>query len=101
VETQNYSLSMGLDKLQVEGDSKLIIEVALGRSTNGWKLKDITDDITCLLSGFKQIDIGNINHEGNRVVDGLANLGQSLDKWRCWKSKYNLPIQIQTLLKRS
>jgi len=45
--------SMGVDKLQVEGDSKIIIEVAIGRSNSSWKLKDIMDDIVYLLSGFK------------------------------------------------
>jgi ribonuclease HI len=64
----------GFKRLQVEGDSLIIINNCIKRDTHSWQLGYIFRQIWFLLDSFDEIYISHTLREGNAVADYLANI---------------------------
>ena len=67
----------GLRRLQVEGDSKLVIDAVNGVSAPPWRLKKIIEDIRMLAQDLEAIHFKHIFREANFVADAIADLGHN------------------------
>ena len=61
--------------MQVEGDSKVIIETAKGNMREGWAIKWVTNDIKYLLTTLNRFNLNHIFQEGNIGIDGILEVG--------------------------
>ena len=66
---------MKIKEITIEGDSKLIIDMAKGVSQLGWNIQNIITDIRHFLSGLDKVHLQHIYREGNKVVDAEAAMG--------------------------
>ena len=78
------ALENGFKKVQVEGDSKVLINCLKGSFSTPWRLKKIVEDINWLSSFFKEISFSHIHREANFTADSLAKLGHSLSSSQIW-----------------
>ena len=67
----------GLRRLEVEGDSKLVIDAVNGVSAPPWRLKKIIEDIRMLAQDFEVVQFKHIFREANFVADAIADLGHN------------------------
>lgn len=80
------ALRQNLFKVQVEGDSKLIIDCVLNKCSVPWPLKMVIRDIQWLATQFQVIQFFHVFREANFTADALANLGHhssSVGYWNC------------------
>ncbi len=68
-------ISMGRRDVQIEGDSKIIIETIKGNMREAWAIKGVIDDIMYLLTILNRSDLNHISQEGNSMADDMAMLG--------------------------
>ncbi|XP_059068482.1 uncharacterized protein LOC131858992 [Cryptomeria japonica] len=64
-----------IHKVEIEGDSALIINAIRNKGMSNWKLKGILDKALELLNYFTDFTINHIYREANLAADALANLG--------------------------
>ena len=69
---------MGWRVVQIEGDSKIIIEIVKGNMREGWDIKWVIDDIKYLLTILNRFDLNHIFQEGNSVTDGIMVINLKL-----------------------
>ncbi|KAL6219372.1 hypothetical protein ACLB2K_007131 [Fragaria x ananassa] len=62
-------------RVEVEGDSKLVIEVVNGQIDPSWRLIKLVQDIRRLATSFDFISFRHVFREANFVADAIANLG--------------------------
>ncbi|KAL6130662.1 hypothetical protein ACLB2K_069041 [Fragaria x ananassa] len=74
-----YAKNQGLSKIEVEGDSKLVIDVVNGVSSPPWKLLKFVQDIKAFSSSFEFVKFKYVFREANFVTNALANLGHRVD----------------------
>ena len=79
-----FALRRNICKIQVEGDSKLIIDCVLKNCSVPWRLKTLVKDIRWLASQFQEIQFSHILREANFTADAIANIGHSSMAARCW-----------------
>lgn len=70
----HFTLSMGIMTMNIEGDSKLIIDVVKGKNRLNWLIEGIIRDIIRLISRLDSFYVMHIYREGNRVVDAIVAL---------------------------
>ena len=74
----------GFTKIDVEGDSKLVINAVNQVSAPPWRLLSLLQDIKLLGSSFESSSFKHVFREANFVANILANLGHSVDNYRVW-----------------
>nr|XP_011463604.1 PREDICTED: uncharacterized protein LOC105351321 [Fragaria vesca subsp. vesca] len=75
----------GFKKVEVEGDSKLVIDVINGVSTPPRRLLKLCQDIKSLRSSFEFISFKHVFREANFVANAIANFGHRLDNSCVWE----------------
>ncbi|KAL6224535.1 hypothetical protein ACLB2K_003390 [Fragaria x ananassa] len=63
----------GFSNIQVEGDSKLVIDVINGRISTLWRLLKIIQDIRMIAMSFTSISFKHIFREAKFVTDAIAH----------------------------
>ncbi|XP_059063997.1 uncharacterized protein LOC131856333 [Cryptomeria japonica] len=89
---------IGIKHLEIEGDSKVIIDSIKGKASAGWKVEPIMRDIRQLLVKMEDFTIDHIFREGNRAADSMAAEGRLQMSLRCWKNPNTLPITVKEIL---
>ncbi|XP_004298099.1 PREDICTED: uncharacterized protein LOC101307008 [Fragaria vesca subsp. vesca] len=75
----------GFKKVEVEGDSKLVINVINGVSAPPWRLLKLCQDIKSLRSSFEFISFKHVFKEANFVAYAIANFDHRLDNSCVWE----------------
>ncbi|KAL6217831.1 hypothetical protein ACLB2K_011048 [Fragaria x ananassa] len=76
-------VNQGLAKIEVEGNSKLVIDAVNGVSSPPWKLLKLVQDIKALSSSFEFVKFKHVFREANFVAK--ANLGHMVDNMNLWE----------------
>ncbi|KAL6201828.1 hypothetical protein ACLB2K_025540 [Fragaria x ananassa] len=75
----------GVLKVEVEGDSKFVIDIANGVCDPPWRLVKVFQDIKLLGCNFESIRLfRHVFREANFVANILANLRHRVDNSRLW-----------------
>ncbi|XP_057820158.2 uncharacterized protein LOC131033029 [Cryptomeria japonica] len=77
------ALDINAKRLIIEGDSKLIIEVAKGVLGISWMISNILKDIWSMIVWLEEFQIQHIYREGNLVADSLTAAGLEMKGMRC------------------
>ncbi|XP_062005816.1 uncharacterized protein LOC133722997 [Rosa rugosa] len=77
----------GFTRLEVEGDSKLVIDAVNGIVTLPWRLLKLIEDIRTIATSFSQISFKHIYREVNFVADAIADLGHEAMSPMFWSDK--------------
>ncbi|KAL6145612.1 hypothetical protein ACLB2K_056298 [Fragaria x ananassa] len=80
-----YAKEQGFSKIEVEGNSKLVIDAVNGVLTPPWKLLKLIHDIKFLSNSFEFVCFQHVFRETNFVTNVLANLGHMLSNLHCWE----------------
>ena len=77
--------NQGLSKIEVEGDSKLVIDAVNEISSSPWKLLKFVQDIKTLSSSFEFVKFKHVFRKVNFVANALTNLGHRVDNMNMWE----------------
>lgn len=66
---------LGLDSIEIEGDSAIIVNAIRKGSTPDWFLNGYIHRVMDILRDFNHFTINHIYREGNKCADNLANRG--------------------------
>lgn len=91
-------IGVGWENVEIEGDSKLIIETMKGNMKEGWAIKRMIEDIWHLLTILERFELKYIFQEGNVVADEMATLGLRVYGLRCWREIGVLPNLVTLLV---
>ncbi|KAL6225769.1 hypothetical protein ACLB2K_004618 [Fragaria x ananassa] len=86
----------GYTKIEVEGDSKLVIDGINGTSDPPWRLLRLFHDIRKLSYSFEAISFKRVFREANFVANSLANLGHKVESHSIWED--NVPPEAALAL---
>ncbi|XP_004309278.1 PREDICTED: uncharacterized protein LOC101298847, partial [Fragaria vesca subsp. vesca] len=75
----------GFTKVEIEGDSKLVLDAINGHSTPPWRIRKLCQDIKALRSSFEFVSFKHVFREANFVANAFANLGHRLENHRVWE----------------
>ncbi|XP_059067866.1 uncharacterized protein LOC131858594 [Cryptomeria japonica] len=75
IEGLNMCKELGITKLEIEGDSAIIINAIRKKETPNWKLNGMLEKALEILDNFEDYTVNHIYKEANRAADELANLG--------------------------
>lgn len=81
-----YAYQHGLSHIQVEGDSKLIIDCIKNVCTTPWSLKAIIRDIRQLAAQCAVTSWNHIFREANFAADAIATYGHNLANMYIWQN---------------
>ena len=84
--------------MQVEGDSKVIIQTVKGNMQEGWAIKSVIYDIKYLLATLNRFDLNHIFWEGNNTANGIAAIGLKLKGLRSWRNFNTLQNLVRELV---
>lgn len=76
--------SWGFRKIQIEGESKLMIDSIFGWCSIPWRLRLIIQDIKILASWFENISWSHIFRETNFLADAIREVGFSYCNLHVW-----------------
>ncbi|XP_061998960.1 uncharacterized protein LOC133716267 [Rosa rugosa] len=68
------AIQKGYKNVQVEGDSKIVIDAVNGKISPPWRLAQIINDIRKIVCNFESISFSHIYREANFAADACANL---------------------------
>ncbi|XP_061999335.1 uncharacterized protein LOC133716675 [Rosa rugosa] len=89
----------GYNTIEVEGDSKLVIDAVNNVIQPPWRSIKIIHDIQAIATSFESISFKHIFKKANFVADALANLGHRHENGTMWTKR--IPIEAsRTLLLR-
>ncbi|XP_062020921.1 uncharacterized protein LOC133737369 [Rosa rugosa] len=71
------AMDRGLQFIEVEGDSKLVIDAVNGVSHPPWKLRKIITDIRSLVASFSTITFKHVFRKANFAADSVTKLGHT------------------------
>ena len=75
------ALKLGVHLIQVYGDSKIVIDWAMGSTRcNILQLSPILEEIFILKSNFDYISFTHVYRERNSIADGLSKEGAQLQE---------------------
>ena len=83
-------IKIGVSKIVIEGDSKIILNAIRKYSTPNWILNFRLSEVLDLLDSFEDTQIQHIYHEGNFKVDHPTNKGVDGDNLHLVKNVYSL-----------
>ncbi|KAL6207693.1 hypothetical protein ACLB2K_018647 [Fragaria x ananassa] len=75
----------GLSRVEVEGDSKLVIDAVNGIAASPWRILKLVQEIRCLRNSFDFISFKHIFRETNFVANAVANVGHKVGDVRFWE----------------
>ncbi|KAL6129980.1 hypothetical protein ACLB2K_068362 [Fragaria x ananassa] len=78
----------GYMNVQVEGDSKLVIDAINGKLSSPWRLQKIVQDIRTIATSFSSVCFNHVYREANFVANAFANEGHQLPNGREWQDGY-------------
>ncbi|XP_042980144.1 uncharacterized protein LOC122310314 [Carya illinoinensis] len=84
---------LGLDKIEIEMDSKLVIDWFLKKRCGLWYLEDYWEELLCLLQGIT-FRITHVYRESNSLADGFARLGATGVN-KTWNKSSDLPMHLR------
>ncbi|KAF5465389.1 hypothetical protein F2P56_015402 [Juglans regia] len=84
---------MGLQLVEVEMDSNILVNRLRKRNCGIWYLEDFWEEIMQLLSSTRYT-VNHIYREGNGLADSLAKLGAA-GSLSCWRNSVELPTQVK------
>ncbi|KAM5582295.1 hypothetical protein ABKV19_002615 [Rosa sericea] len=90
------ALERGHNRIEVEGDSKLVIDAVNKVVHPPWRLLKIIQDIQAIATRFNSISFRHIFREANFVADALANLGHNCTSGNVWTNR--VPMQASRAL---
>ncbi|XP_059073731.1 uncharacterized protein LOC131874396 [Cryptomeria japonica] len=70
-----FCVDQGYSKVEIEGESQIVINAVIKQKTPNWKLHQYLDDIKQNLNRIQQYKITHVYREANRAMDQLANEG--------------------------
>ncbi|KAL6138797.1 hypothetical protein ACLB2K_064076 [Fragaria x ananassa] len=82
--------------VEVEGDSKLVIDAVNGRFEPHWRLIKLVEDIRTLATSFDSITFRHVLREANFVADAIANLGHACNSPMYWNDR--IPSEVSRAL---
>ncbi|KAL6146073.1 hypothetical protein ACLB2K_056756 [Fragaria x ananassa] len=88
----------GVLKVEVEGDSKLMIDIVNGVCDPPWRLLKVVKDIKLLSCNFESIRLKHVFREANFVANALANLGHKVEISRFWVECVSLEASLALVL---
>ncbi|XP_062021407.1 uncharacterized protein LOC133737973 [Rosa rugosa] len=74
----------GFTRVEVEGNSKLVIDAVTGIVISPWRLLKLIEDIRTIGTSFSQITFKHIYREANFVAEAIANLGHDAASPMSW-----------------
>ncbi|XP_057821432.1 uncharacterized protein LOC131034088 [Cryptomeria japonica] len=95
-----FATAIGIRQLEVEGDSKVIVEAVSSRSVAGWKVESILRDARMFLANLDSFTICHIFREGNAAVDSMTVVGRLQDSLQCWRNTDLLPMITKEILEK-
>ncbi|KAL6203804.1 hypothetical protein ACLB2K_027503 [Fragaria x ananassa] len=75
----------GFTKVEIEGDSKLVLDAVNGRSTPLWRIRKLCQDIKALRSSFKYVSFKHVFRETNFMANVFTNPDHRLENHRVWE----------------
>ncbi|PRQ56349.1 putative ribonuclease H-like domain-containing protein [Rosa chinensis] len=91
------ALERGHNRIEVEGDSKLIIDAVNKVIHPPWRLIKIVQDIQDIATRFNSISFRHIFREANFVADALANLGHKCTSGNMWTNRVRSLWRLKSL----
>ncbi|KAL6141054.1 hypothetical protein ACLB2K_059345 [Fragaria x ananassa] len=89
----------GFSNIQVESDSKLVIDAINGRISTPWRLLKIIQDIRMIAMSFTSISFKYIFREANFVADAnIAHEGHLLPNGCTWMGAHWLLLELFYLM---
>ncbi|XP_057847000.2 uncharacterized protein LOC131056757 [Cryptomeria japonica] len=95
-----FTTAIGIRQLEIEGDSKVIMEVDSGRSVVGWKVKSIWRDARMFMANLDCFTVRHIFKEGNATAHSMVVVGRLQDGLRCWRNTDLLPVITKEILEK-
>lgn len=68
-------IELNLAKVEIEGDSAIVVNALRAKKVLSWKLQSLLDSAINMMDKFENVMINHIYREGNTMADALANLG--------------------------
>ena len=68
----NFSLALEITNVDVEGDSRVIIQAMHRKNSVGWRVGTILDDVNSQMQRFHNHKFGRMYNEGNGIADLIA-----------------------------
>ena len=84
------ALERNFSRIQVEGDSKLVIDCINQKCFTPWRLKSLMKDITSIASNFEAISFHHIYREANFTADAVTSIGHRITSSQTWNN--GLPL---------
>lgn len=87
-----FSLSLDKDfsRIQVEGDSKLVIDYNINKKCSiPWRLKSIINVILSIASNFEVICFQRIFWEANFTADAVTSIGYRISSSQMWINAFH------------
>lgn len=78
------SLDKNFSRIQVEGDSKLVIHYINKKCLILWRLKSIIKDILSITSKFEVIIFQRIFRKANFITDTVTSIGHRISSSQTW-----------------
>ncbi|XP_057846127.2 uncharacterized protein LOC131055759 [Cryptomeria japonica] len=94
------AISIGIKKLEIEGDSQIIVESVKGSSTAVWHVDSILRDVIGLLINPDDFIICHIFREGNEAADSMTVVGRLQNGLGCWGDPSLLPVTTMAILEK-
>lgn len=94
----NLDLLIWIRILEIEGDSKLIMDAIKGLNMVGQTIEGKINDICKILLRLDTFEIRQMCREGNIEADTMTALGLGLGNLKCWRKNDYLPTNGQRLL---
>lgn len=94
----NLAFNMNMKCLQLEGDSKNIIDCILGLIPPSWTIKKWIKDTIALLSKFDKVKVSHAYREANKVADYFANEGVKKGGENTWRKNGYLHSDVKALI---
>lgn len=75
IEGLNLCKKLKISKLEIEGDSAIIVNAMRTRTMPNWELRSLLDRALFLMESCSDYTTNHIYREANTLADNLANIG--------------------------
>ena len=82
-------------RVEVEGDSKLVIDAVNGIVAIPWRILKLVQEIRFLRNFFDYISFKHIFRETNFVANAVANFGHKVGAVRFWEESIPLKASLE------
>ncbi len=99
-QTIELDKEMGVKLLQLEGDSKSIIDYLNGRNRPTWTTTNIIGECIQDLQTFDNTYMAHKYYVVNMVVDKLANWGVKHNVISKWTDGFDIPLEVNEVIEK-